>query len=794
MKISYNWLKDHIDTNLRVDEIEPLLTFSGLEVESFEEWSSVKGALKGLVIGEVLEKQKHPNADRLNLTKVDIGTGEILSIVCGASNVEAGQKVVVAPVGCTVNPTNGEPFIIQKSKIRGELSEGMICAEDEIGLGTDHAGIMVLPPDAKVGTLAADYFKIENDFSIEIGLTANRGDAASHRGVARDLAALLRTSLKPIPNLDLKQGNCPVDIVLESAENCPRYTGILLKNIQVKESPDWLKNRLKSLGLNPINNVVDVTNFVLHDLGQPIHAFDASKIEGKQVVIRQAKEGEEIITLDGNTRKLSAEDLVIANANKAMAIAGVFGGKDSGVSESTTEVFIESAYFNPASIRKTAKRHALSTDASFRYERGTDPEITISALKRVVQLLKELAGAECVGDYNDVYPKPIPAREIKLRFKELKRIIGQEIPAQEVKEILQGLEINIKSEHADGFLCVVPTLKPDVEREIDLIEEVLRIYGLNKIEFPGRIQISMSGTPYPSAVFLRERMANTLVANGYLELGTNSMTKMAYYGEQSQAQAIKMMNPLSADLEIMRMSMIPSLLEAISYNLNRKNSDLRFFDFGKIYKKQDSKIVENSRLLIGLTGNYRTESWFSKPEKSGVFHLKQLCSRILASVGLEWSEDLVHYDVLANDWPNEKMIELGVVSNNSLQAFDINQEVFVANLDLDQILNAASNYKPKVEQISKFPDVKRDLSLVLDKAVSYADLLGHIKSKSGKTLKSVSVFDVYEGDRIESGKKAYALRFIFNDSEKTLTDETIESLMNKIIKTLESQTAAYIRK
>ncbi len=794
MKISYNWLKDHIDTNLTVNEIEPLLTFSGLEVESFEDWSSVKGGLKGLVIGEVLEKQKHLNADRLNLTKVNIGLAEPLSIVCGASNVEVGQKVVVAPVGCVVNPTNGEPFVIQKSKIRGELSEGMICAEDEIGLGNDHAGIMVLAPDAKVGSLATEYFKIENDYSIEIGLTANRGDAASHRGVARDLAALLRTSLKPIKALNLKPGDCPIAISLESQDNCPRYTGILLKNIKVKESPDWLKNRLKSLGLNPINNVVDVTNFVLHDLGQPIHAFDASKIEGQKVVIRQALEGEEIITLDGNTRKLSSEDLVIANANKAMAIAGVFGGKDSGVSESTTEVFIESAYFNPASIRKTAKRHGLSTDASFRYERGTDPEITIIALERVVQLLQEVAGAELQGSFNDVYPNPIPAREIKLRFKELRRIIGQEIPTQEVKEILVGLEIKVISEDADGFLCLVPTLKPDVEREIDLVEEVLRIYGLNKIEFPGRIQISMSGTAYPSPVFLRERIANTLVANGYLELGTNSMTKMAYYPESAQAQAIKMMNPLSADLEIMRMSMIPSLLEAISYNLNRKNSDLRFFDFGKIYKKSDSGIIENSRLLIGLTGNYRAESWFSKPEKSAIFHLKQLCSRILASVGLEWSEEIVTYDVLGNDWPNDKMIQMGIVSNNSLQTFDINQEVYVANLDLDQILSAASNYKPQVQQISKFPDVKRDLSLVLDKAVSYADLLGHIKSKSGKILKSVSVFDVYEGDRIETGKKAYALRFIFNDSEKTLTDETIESLMNKIIKTLESQTAAYIRK
>lgn len=798
MKISYNWLKQYISITQTPEEVSQILTGIGLEVESLEKVLAVPGGLEGLVIGYVKECVQHPNADRLRVTQVDTG-GEVLQIVCGAANVAAGQKVVVATIGTTVYPTVGEPFKINKSKIRGEVSEGMICAEDEIGLGTNHAGIMVLDENAAIGTPAKEYFKLEDDYLFEIGLTPNRADAASHLGTARDIAAYLKTKiiLPDVASFTVQNLGLPIEVEVLDAAACPRYSGLVISGIEVKESPDWLKQKLNIIGIRTINNVVDATNYVLHALGQPMHAFDADTIKGNKIVVKTVAEGTVFKTLDGVERKLSADDLMICNAEEPMTIAGVFGGINSGVTLQTKNIFLESAYFDAVFIRKTAKRHGLKTDASFRFERGTDPEITVFALKYAALLILELAGGKVSSEVSDFYPKPVASFIVQISYKKVNRLIGKTVPAEEIKSILTALEIQITDETEEGLLLKIPPYRVDVTREVDVIEEILRIYGYNNVEIPAQIRASLNNAAKPDKDAVQNTIANLLTANGFNEILANSLTKSDY--SDHLETAVKILNPLSNDLDVMRQTLLFSGLEVISYNQNRKYQNLKLYEFGKIYHQYQDKFEEKHRLSLFLSGSDQPEQWNQKEEPVDFYRLKAAVDILLQKAGVkdftveDAGPDLLDFG-LAYKTGNKNLVVFGTVAKKALKKTGVNQAVFYADFDFDLLLKQVGRNKIVFQDVPKFPAVKRDLSLLIDGHITFNQLKQTALKSERKLLKEINLFDVYKGDKIPEGKKSYALSFILQDEEKTLTDKAIDAAMQKVVFNLVKEAGAEVRK
>lgn len=799
MKISYNWLKQFIQTDLAPQELSLLLTNIGLEVESLEKVQPVVGGLEGLVIGHVLTCEQHTNADKLRITTVNVGGGEPVQIVCGAPNVAAGQKVVVAVVGTTVFPNEGEPFKINKSKIRGEVSEGMICAEDEIGLGASHAGIMVLAEDAEIGLPAKDYFKMEDDYLFEIGLTPNRADAASHLGVARDLAAYLRLDLTmpDISSFKTANENLTIGVEVQDAEACPRYSSVSISGVTIKPSPDWLQDKLKVIGIRPINNIVDITNYVLHDLGQPLHAFDADEIAGKKVIVKKCAEGTPFITLDGVERKLSAEDLMICDAEKPMTIAGVYGGKNSGVTAATTNIFLESAYFNSVSIRKTAKRHTLKTDASFRYERGTDPEMTVVALRRAALLIQELAGGEISSEVSDLYPNPVAAFDVEVSYTNINRLIGAAIPNEEIKAIITSLGIGVAAETAEGLSLKIPTFKVDVTRECDITEEVLRIYGYNNIEIPSKVNASLAFTAKPDREQTQHVIADMLTANGFMEIWCNSLTKGAY--SKNTDEVVRILNPLSTDLNVMRQSLLMPALESVAYNQNRKQGDVKFYEFGKTYHLINEEYVERPRLMIVLSGSDAAEGWNKKPAAVSFYNLKAAVDAIIGRLGITnyQTEEVSNEDYafgLKYFRGPQPIVTFGAATAADKKLTDVEKDVYYADFDWALLLDIVRKNKVISKDIPKYPAVRRDLSMLVDKEVTF-DALKTIAFKTEKKLlKNVQIFDVYVGDKLPENKKSYALNFTLQDDQQTLTDKQIDSVMQKIIANLAQSAKAEIRK
>jgi phenylalanyl-tRNA synthetase beta chain len=809
MKISYNWLKEYINVDLPSEEVAEMLTFCGLEVESIESFESIKGGLRGLVVGEVLTKEKHPDADKLSLTTVNIGAENHLSIVCGAPNVAAGQKVIVALIGAKLYPTEGESFEIKKSKIRGAVSEGMICSEDEIGLGNSHAGIMILPPDTKVGTLASDYFKITNDVVFEIGLTPNRVDAASHIGVARDLAAVIANKIQKemavkLPNTSpLLSQNSDFKINVEVIDEvaCPRYSGVCINNISVGDSPAWLKNRLLAIGIKPINNIVDITNYVLHETGQPLHAFDADKIEGNKILVKKPNAAEKFITLDGVERIITPQDLMICNANNAMCIAGVYGGIASGVKSETTKIFLESAYFEASSIRKTAKLQNLKTDASFRFERGTDPSATLFALTRAAGLIQEVAGGTITGEVIDIYPNKIEPNIVTLSLQRCATLIGKEIPVNQIIHILKHLGIEILNHDKDTLELRIPLNKVDVTREADVIEEILRIYGYNNIELPEQMRISLITKPKPDVEQINIKIRNTLIGLGYLEILNNSLTNSNYalkYLGSSENSIVKLLNPLSSELDSMRQSMLFGALETIRFNSNRKNSDLKLFETGKVYYKNEDKFNESNILAIVLCGNQNAEAWNTNSNKEDFFRLKGVLESLYLQLGLVPTTNEIKDDnLLANGLQyilNTKTIaKVGAVNASILKEFDINFEVFYAQIVLDDIYKPVANHKIEYKEVSKFPEVRRDLALLLDEKISFNQIIETARKSEKNLLKDINLFDVYQGKNLEAGKKSYAVSFTLTDYQATLNDKQIDKVMSKLIKAFEEELGATLR-
>ena len=817
MKISYNWLKQYLNINLPPEEVARLLTDCGLEVEGIETFQSMKGGMKDVVIGEVITCVKHPNADKLSLTTVDIGTGNLLQIVCGGPNIAARQKVVVATVGAMLYPIEGEPFEIKKSKIRGEVSEGMICAEDEIGLGKSHEGVMVLPVETKVGTTAKDFFNIEEDVVFEIGLTPNRADAASHIGVTRDLLAVLRNSKLEFESLKLEikipsvadfkidNKDLPISVEVKDLEACPRYSGITISGVEVKESPSWLKNKLKAIGVGPINNIVDITNYVLHECGQPLHAFDADEIKGNKVVVRMAKEGERFITLDNIERKLTTTDLMICNTDEPMCIAGVFGGIKSGISNKTKNIFIESAYFSPSSIRKTSKHHNLKTDASFRFERGTDPEITLHALKRASMLIKEIAGGKISSDPVDVYPQQILQISIQLHYKTVDQLVGEVIDRSTIKSILQSLDIVITKEETETLLLSIPTHKVDVTREVDVVEEILRIYGYNKIASPAKLYSSLPSVAKTDREKIQNIISDYLCNNGFYEILTNSLTKSAYneLAAMPASENVKIMNPLSQDLDVMRQSIIYSGLEAIEYNRNRKQTDLKFFEFGKSYHQKENRFKEINHLALFVTGKKYQPAWNGDQSTVDFFYLKSFVKNILDRLGINPANHKLSVSPLQNELfssglvianNEKKVIEYGALKKVHLKNFDITSDVFVADFYWDVLVKMIPVKDLQIIEIPKFPNVRRDLSMMIDRSMSYAEIENIAFKTEKNILKEIHLFDVYGGDKIESGKKSYAVTFILQDERQTLTESNIDKIMNRLMEAFEKQAGAVIRK
>jgi phenylalanyl-tRNA synthetase beta chain len=797
MRISYNWLKNFIDIDKTPEELSLILTDIGLEVESLEVEQSIPGGLAGLVVGEVITCEQHTNADKLKITTVNVGQPELLNIVCGAPNVRVGLKVIVAQVGTTCHPTNGEPFKITKSKIRGEASEGMLCGEDEIGLGTSHAGIVELSADAEVGSLVKSYFNMEDDYCYEIGLTPNRADAASHLGVARDLAAYFRTEIKPL-NLSYFKASTNKDtsVRVDSIEDAPRYSGINIKNIKVAESPEWLRNKLAAIGVRSINNIVDVTNYILHDLGQPLHAFDQDKISGNQVIVRKAKEGELFTTLDGVERKLSSEDLVIADAEKPMCIAGVFGGEHSGVTEGTTSIFLESAYFNPVSVRKTSKRHTLKTDSSFRFERGTNPDITVEALKKAAILIAEVAGGEVSSEIVDLYPNPIAPFEFPITYANIQRVIGKDIPAETIKEIIISLGIEIKNETNEGFDVLVPPYKVDVTREIDVVEEVLRIYGYNNIELKTQIKASLNTSEKPDREVVLNQIADLLISNGYREILSNSLTKDEYL--ENPETAVKLLNPLSSDLDVMRQNLLFSALVAIGYNQKRRSADLKVFEYGRSYNLVDENYVEKQLFSLAIAGRKESEQWNNSNNVVSFFDIKAPVDAIIKRLKVEGIRveeyEGTYFDYGLSYKKGEKvLVSLGAVSKKNLKKADVDGPVFFAQFDFDLLVKVIKKNKITYKEVSKFPSVRRDLALLLDESVSFEQLRLIANKTERKLLKEVQIFDVYKGDKLPSGKKSYALSFILQDEEKTLTDKQIDTIIQKLIINFEKEVGATVR-
>lgn len=804
MKISYNWLKQHIDLTESPEDISAKLTRAGLEVESIEEYESVKGGLKGLVIGQVLTCEKHPGADKLSKTTVDVGNGTILPIVCGAPNVAAGQKVIVALVGTTMYPASGEPFKISKAKIRGEVSEGMICAEDEIGLGTSHEGIMVLDTLLTLGTPAAAYFKIENDFTLEIGLTPNRADAASHLGVARDLKALLRRELKgeklEVKSLEIQKSSVSIEVIVENLEACPRYAGLTISGITVKESPDWLKNRLKAIGLNPINNVVDVTNYILHDLGQPLHAFDLQKIKGNKVIVKTLPKDTEFVTLDGIKRKLSENDLMICNAEEPMCIAGVFGGLESGVSATTNAIFLESAYFSPDFVRKTSQFHGLKTDASFRFERGTDPNMPVNALLKAAKLIVEVAGGTVSSGLTDSYPEQVQDFKIETSYSFINRLIGKTLEKIVVKAILTGLNITIESEKDDELKLSVPSYKVDVQRPADIVEEVVRIYGYDNIELSDRLSAAyLADFPEKDKDKIQKLIGSMLAGSGFNEILTNSMTKSVYaeyFGVADKSVAV--LNKLSEDLGVMRQSLLFSGLEILNYNINRRQKDLKLFEFGKIYSKEEGKYKEGNRLVLFTTGSIQSESWNTQAKETDYFYLNSIVHKVLQKLNSgdaqQQKTELSYFSQGVNYVKNNKIIaSLGKVQDKALKLADIKQPVYYAEFDADALLKAYKN-TIQFQELNKYPEVRRDLSLVLDKNVTFEQIRQLALKQEKKLITDINVFDVYEGKNLGENKKSYSVSFTLQDFEQTLTDKVIDNTMQKLMAGFEKELGAVIRK
>lgn len=820
MNISYNWLKDYLQFDLSPQETAAALTSIGLETGSVEEIQTIKGGLEGLVIGEVLTCIKHPNSDHLSLTTVNIGNGEEpLKIVCGAPNVAAGQKVVVATVGTKLY-LGDETLTIKRSKIRGEESSGMICAEDEIGLGTSHEGIIVLPGDAEVGMLARDYYNVKSDFILEVDITPNRIDAASHYGVARDLAAWLKQAGKPfsltIPSvekfsIDKPQGG--IDVVVENTEACPRYSGLTIRNVSVKESPDWLKNKLSAIGLRPINNIVDITNFVLHETGHPMHAFDVSQIEGNTVVVRTLPEKSKFVTLDGQERELNRNDLMICNANEGMCMAGVFGGLKSGVTESTTDVFLESAYFNPTWVRRTARRHGLSTDSSFRFERGADPGNTVYVLKRAAMLIKELAGGEIEGEIRDVYPVKINNAQVVLPFRKVNTLIGKEIPKETIRSILQSLEIETENESEEALTLSLPTYRVDVTRDVDVIEEILRIYGYNNVDFSDSLRANLSyQTPTDRKYKLQTLISEQLTASGFDEIMNNSLTRKSYYENNTtfpEENGVKLLNPLSNDLGVMRRTLLYGGLESIAYNRNRKHYDLHFYEFGNCYflnpdrKQEDNTLSgysEETHFGLWICGDSNPKNWAAPQTGTSVFQMKAHIENILTRLGFTQHQvtfEPVESGIYAAGMNirtfNRQIGSFGIISGNILKRFDIDTDVFFAEMNWDVLLKETSASEVHFSEISRFPSVSRDLALLVDKGVTFAAIEQTAKKTERKLLKGLSLFDVYEGKNLPEGKKSYAVNFVLQDKEKTLNDKQIDAVMQKIRQNLEKELGAQLR-
>ncbi len=818
MNISYSWLKEYINTELSPSEIAAILTQLGLETGSIEEFESIKGGLKGLVVGEVITCQKHPNSDHLSVTTVNIGGSEDLPIVCGAPNVAAGQKVIAATIG-TVLYNGNEQFTIQKSKIRGEVSMGMICAEDEIGIGHDHSGILVLNKDATPGTPASEYFNIKSDFVLEVDLTPNRIDSASHIGVARDLSAFLSQknnihyNRPEVDTFKVDNHDLQVSVSIGNPDACSRYTGLTISGITVAPSPEWLQNRLKAIGQNPINNIVDITNYVLHETGQPLHAFDAQALTGNQVIVKTERAGTKFITLDGVERELSENDLMICNAKEAMCIGGVFGGLDSGVKELTKSIFLESAYFNPVYIRKTARRHGLNTDASFRFERGVDPNGTIYALKRAALLIKEIAGGTISSEITDIVADPsiLDYFPVEVQYSNINRLIGKEIPKETLKQILLALEIEIRNETTDGLSLAVPPYRVDVKREVDVIEEILRIYGYNNVEPNTATKSTIQHTPHPDKMKLQNLVSEILTARGFNEIMSNSLTKLAYYeglNTYPAAKSVQLFNPLSSDLNAMRQTLIFGGLEAINRNTNFRNSDLRLYEFGNVYNFDGSRTYENpvknysesEHIGIWITGNKEIPNWTSKVESTQFFTLKANVENILIRLGLDpgrcavdsFSDDLFS-EGLEYRFNNAVICQIGFVRHALLKNMDISSDVFYGDLRWTVLLKAIRNSKVSYTPLQKYPEVRRDLALLLDKEVQFSTLKSIAFKAERQILRSVNIFDVYEGVNLPAGKKSYAVSFTLQDEEKTLNDKQIEKTMSRLIKAFETEAGAQIR-
>ena len=808
MKISYNWLKQFLQIDLEPTKTGELLTDLGLEVEGIETNESIKGSLKGIVVGEVLTCVKHPNADKLKVTTVDLGDGNPVQIVCGAPNVAAGQKVPVATIGTMLYDGKGEGFKIKKGKIRGEESHGMICAEDELGLGKGHDGILVLDKKLKSGTPAAEVFKIETDYVFEIGLTPNRSDAMSHYGVARDLkAGLMQKDINlelispSVSDFHVDERTLRFDVEVDDKDLVPRYCGISITDITVKDSPEWIQNHLKAIGIVPKNNIVDITNYVLHELGQPLHAFDAQKIKGNKIIVTTLKEGTKFTTLDEVERELSADDIMICDTElNPLCIGGVFGGLNSGVSQNTTSIFLESAYFNPVSVRKTAKRHALNTDASFRFERGIDINMTEYSLKRAALLIEEYAGGKLASDVSDFYPVKIEDFQVFLSYDNVYRLIGQEIPKETIKNILASLEIKINSETEGGLGLTIPSYRTDVQREADIIEEILRVYGYNNIEFSHKLNTSISFDSNTETK-IENIVANQLSSLGFNETMANSLTKSDYtkLSENINEEAnVAMLNPLSNDLRVLRQSLIFSGLESVSYNLNRKNNSLKFYEFGKTYHKYNDKYQEDKHLTLFVTGNRTKDAWNANNTTSDFFYVKGIITAVLSRLGINKTK----ISPIKNDVFSEgislglgkiKLVEFGVVKRSILKEFGIKQEVLFADFNWGNILKFSSNKNIKVSELPKFPAVKRDLALLIDSKTEFKELYNLAFQSERKLLKEVDLFDVYEGDKLPEGKKSYAVSFVLQDETRTLEDKQIDKIMQKLQQTFEKSLDAVLR-
>lgn len=819
MVVSFNWLKDYLKFDLSAEEVSRIITSTGLEVEHTETVEQIPGGLAGVIVAEVVECVEHPDSDHLHITKLNTGEAELLQVVCGAPNVAAGQKVLLATVGTELPAEDGSKFKIKRSKIRGVESLGMICAADELGIGTDHSGIMVLEPSAKAGTPAKEYLHLAEDTVFEIGLTPNRVDGASHIGVARDIYAYCKTNNIPceytLPNVEtFKEGSgeaIPVDV--QAPDLAPRYIGITLKNVKVAPSPDWLKEKLVAIGQRPINNVVDITNFVLNEMGHPLHAFDAAKIEGRKVVVRRSEEGCKFVTLDGIERTLTANDLVICNTKEPMCIAGVFGGAESGVTESTKEVFLEAAYFNPVSIRKTSKRHTLKTDASFRYERGIDPEATMLAAKRAALLIQEIAGAEVVGKIQEFYPEKIERARVELRYSRIDSLIGKQLGITTIKNILTSLEFQIESENEEGCVVSVPAYRVDVQRECDVVEEILRIYGYNNIELPSNMKVSVNSSLHPDPENVRRNVSNFFVDRGFVEIMNNSLTKGEYYSKLSsypEENCVRIVNPLSQDLNVMRQTLIPGALEVVARNINHQNSDMKLFEIGNCYsfvpKEGDENPAANLksynetlRLCILVTGS-GSKAWRNETGASNYFLLKGYLELLLKRFGsniYDLQTDAAPSDLFAEGLEyklqGRRLAVAGTVSPALAKSFDIKQPVFAAEVEWPVFFEIVKRDKVKYSELPKYPEVKRDLALLLDENVSFAELRKCAIQTEKGILRQVNLFDVYRGPKISSDKKQYAISFVLRDEEKTLTDNAVESAMNKLLKAFETKFNAVLR-